>query len=75
MTSPKWKTVFHDLVESGDTIACEFQPDGSQTYFMAKAGRSVDSRSVKAMLNRELLRPHGIQIDPQIAQAYEPVPQ
>lgn len=73
MSRPQWKALHHDLVKNRDTLAVEILPNGLRSYFMARAGKSVDPRSVKALLARELLKPCGIQIDPEVPQSYEPV--
>lgn len=72
MTDPKWKTIYKDLLETGDTIAVELI-DGDLSYYRPKSGKAVNARSVRAMLDREMLKPSGLSIDPDFPQAYEAV--
>lgn len=74
MSNPKWKCIYEELLQHGDTLAVELV-DGALSYYCPKSGRAVDGRSVKAMLSRDLLRPVGPSIDPDFPQAYEAVPE
>lgn len=71
MPDPKWKQTYNQLKETGDTIACEFQSDGSLSYYLSKAGKSVNLRTFRKLEHEGLIKPFGLQIDPEIPREYE----
>ena len=71
MPKPKWKQTYEALKETGDTIACEFQSDGTLAYYMSRAGKSINLRTIRKLESEGLIRPFGLQIDPEIPTAYE----
>lgn len=72
MAKPLWKRIYAEMVETGDTIACEHRDEGD-TYFMPKTGRMVARHVFNALQDRELLRPIPSLIDPEVPTAWEAI--
>lgn len=68
---PKWQTILDELTLEQEVIAIEHQDDGSRNFYMPRIGRMVDGRSVRALLDRQLIVAIPGAIDPEIPQAFE----
>lgn len=73
MSDPKWKRLHSKLLNERETIACAYNDDGTISYYLPRIGQMVNGRSVKALLDRDLIRPCGALIDPETPQYFEAI--